>query len=199
MGNSLNGMTYYLGYTNEEKNPLEEYYNKLKQDIDKNNDNIITKEELEEYIADLTKKIDKNNDNLITKEEINEYIMTATKNNLEEIEKWKQAYDELNEKYENLLESMTSGQPPEQIDSKLSAISTQALKNYIKTEIIEGSANLRLVPDPLERKIYLIVLKTLLMSLEGLFNTTSLDVLNHRISFAINPIPEKINKISKKN
>ena len=51
----------------------------------------------------------------------------------------------------------------------------------------DPEANLRLIPDPLEKKIYLAVYKTIMKSLEGLFNTTSIDLLNHKISFLIEP------------
>lgn len=67
-------------------------------------------------------------------------------------------------------------------------ISIEAIEEYIESQIIKSSSNLQFVPDPLERKVYLNVCKTVMESLKTMFNTTSIDVLNHRITFNITPI-----------
>jgi len=207
MGNTLNGIKYYMGYNQEQPilNPnelntqiesdralrLEAEIESLRQQIDQNKDQIVTKEELNSYFDILTNKIDNNDDGKISQSELEQYVQSQLNQSNQEVEKWKQAYELLHEKYEALEDRIRSEQAQE---VKISQISNQALKDYIKSEIIETDANLKLIPDAAEKRIYLTLLKTIMKSLEGplegLFNTTSVDVLNHRISIAINPIPE---------
>lgn len=173
--------------TNEirEKN-LEERIRSLQDQLDQDRDNSVTKDELKEYFEKLSSKIDQNSDGVITHDELESYVETQLESSQGEIEKWKTAYENLHDKYEQLLDQLRS-EETRVID--VSQVSPQALKDYIKSEIINTDANMGLVPDALEKKIYLAVYKTIMNSLEGLFNTTSVDLLNHRISFAIQPVP----------
>lgn len=173
--------------TNEihDKN-LEEQIKTLQEQIDQDRDNSVTKDELKEYFEKLSSKIDQNSDGVITHDELKSYVETKLETSKEETELWKTAYENIHNKYEELLEQLRS-EETRVID--VSQVSPQALKDYIKSEIINTDANMGLVPDALEKKIYLAVYKTIMKTLEGLFNTTSVDLLNHRISFAIQPVP----------
>lgn len=204
MGNRLiDGIKYYLGYgeTDEIKTPeelktiidheqkLEHEIEKLRNQLDRNNDNVVTKDELFSYFDELGEMIDLNNNNQIDMNEIKQYINDQIKSQIEETEQWKEAYEILHDKYEDLLETVITDHQPELRESN---ISPKALKQYIENEILnDADANMRLVPDKLERKIYLTVYKTIMKSLQGIFNTTSVDLLNHRVSFVIQPIPEE--------
>jgi chromosome segregation ATPase len=199
MGNIYSDIKQYLGYEQPILNPdqlltqtqeirtqiLENQIKNLHEKIDKNKDNIVTKDELKDYFDTLSLKIDKNSDGVITKDELEAYVNRQLSQSKDEIEQWKNAYNNLNEKYETLLDQLRS---EETRTIEVSQVSSQALKDYIKSEIIDSDANLKYVPDALERKVYLTVYKTIMKSLEGLFNTTSIDFLNHRVSFAIQPI-----------
>jgi hypothetical protein len=174
--------------TTENKNQpqeLETRLQQLEQLLDRDRNNIVTKDELHNYFSQLTDKIDKNSDGIITRSELEWYVNTQIKTGQEEVEKWKSSYETLHNNYEQLLDKLRS---KEKVIAE-SNISSEALKEYIQTEIIDTDANLGLVPDILEKKIYLTVYKTIMKSLEGLFNTSSVDLLNHRISFSIYPIP----------
>ena len=210
MGNIYSGIKQYLGYeepilspkqliktTNQinQKN-LEERIQSLQEQMDQDRDNIVTKDELNEYFKQLASKIDQNSDGVITHEELESYVEEQIKSSKDEIEKWKSSYQTLHAKYEQLLDQLRD---EETRTIEVSQISSQALKDYIKSEIINTDANLGLVPDAIEKKIYLTVYKTIMKSLEGLFNTTSIDLLNHRISFAIQPISLEQRQVSKKN
>ena len=199
MTSLLNGIKYYLGYettdiltptqlNSDVNEKLQAEIDDLRAQLDKNKDNIVTKDEFTQYINTLSNKIDTNNNNQIDHDEIREYINSQLEKTIDETEKWKQAYENLHDKYEILLDNIISDNPPEINESN---ISTKALKEYIQKEIIEDAeANLRLIPDKLERKIYLTVYKTIMKSVEGIFNTASVDVLNHRVTFNIQPVPE---------
>ncbi len=210
MGNIYSEIKQYLGYeepilsprqliktTNQinQKN-LEGQIKTLQDQMDKDRDNIVTKDELNEYFKQLASKIDQNSDGVITHEELESYVEKQIKSSKDEIEKWKSSYQTLHTKYEQLLDQLRD---EETRTIEVSQISSQALKDYIKSEIINTDANLGLVPDALEKKIYFTVYKTIMKSLEGLFNTTSIDLLNHKISFAIQPISLDQRQVSKKN
>lgn len=162
----------------------DERIKQLEQKIDTNNDNIVTKSELDHYFKMMSDKIDKNGDGVVSKTELELYVNSKLNNN-SETEKWKQAYEKLYDTHVDLLDQVKGDQPIE-IESN---ISEKALKDYIKTEIIDTDANLGLIPDALEKKIYLTVYKTIAKSLESLFNNTNLDTINHRVRISINPIP----------
>lgn len=200
MGNVYGTIKYYLGFDDNILTPkelsdqaseikadmVEEEIKILKKELDRNRDNIVTKDELNHYFEILASRIDKNKDNVITHDELEIYVSEQLEKSKQEIEKWKTAYKQIHNRYETLLDKLRD---EETRTIEVSQISSQALKDYIKTEIIDTDTNLRLIPDPIEKKIYLTVYKTILKSLEGVFNTTSVDLLNHRVSFAIQPIP----------
>jgi len=62
--------------------------------LDKNNDNLVTKDELEDYFKSLSDKIDKNNDGVISKEELEDYLKTESDQKDIEIAEWRQLYQE---------------------------------------------------------------------------------------------------------
>jgi len=179
--------TQLINSTDQIRNiTLQEQIKLLQEQIDQDRDNKVSKTELEQYFDQLTNRIDKNTDGVITHDELESYVDEQLKLSNAEIDEWKTAYEKLYEEYESLLDEIRYGQTKV---FDLSQISSHAIKDYIESELIQTDANLRLIPDPLERKVYLTVYKTIMKSMEGLFNTTSLDLLNHRISFSIQPIP----------
>jgi hypothetical protein len=147
------------------------------EQINQREDNIVTKDELEKYISQLSYKIDKNSDEIVVQ---NKQLVESR----EEAKKWKNAYITLHTNYEKLLDDVRS----RSLIMEPSNISSEAIKDYIKTEIIDTDANIGLIPDILEKKIYLTVCKTIMKSLESMSNTTSINLLNHKISFYIRPI-----------
>ena len=203
MGNIISNMKNYIIGNNED----DTYNNQNKQetirhqieimkqqidDLDKNKDNIVTKDEMKIYFDSLTTKIDKNSDGKVTKDELKSYV---TDNLM-----WKQEYDILLEKYTDLLDNpnFVLGNDTTSRKTITNIISTKALKQYINDEIIESSANLKLVPDSIERKLYLPIYKTIMESLKSLCNTTSIELMNHEIKMSICPIiPNIPNKNSK--
>ena len=200
MGNTVTIIKQYLGYeeeiltpeqvtdsiNNTKQNTLEEQIKSLQLQIDQDRDNKVTKDELRLYFDQITDQVDKNTDGVITHDELENYVNAQMDLSNKETEKWKNAYEKLHEKYDNLLDTLRL-EETKVLD--ISQISTQALKDYVESEVIGTDANIKLIPDPLERRVYLTVYKTIMKSLEGLFNTTSVDIINHRISFAIQPIP----------
>jgi len=201
MGIVVSTIKPYFGYTETNSNSrtklddhtrtllLEDKVKKLQKKLRQNEiGNYITREELNDYFKNMTNAIDHNLDEVVTKKELEIYVQTQLINSKEEIENWKKSYELLQDRYDKLLDSIKDDTVISTRDIE-SSISTQALKEYIEKEILEDpDANLRLIPDPLERKIYLTVYKTIMKSLEKVCNTTSIDLLNHRLTFNINRI-----------
>ena len=189
MGNIITNMKNYIIGNNDQKdqnnqnNNLKRQMEIMKQqidDLDKNKDNIVTKDEMETYFNSLTTKIDKNSDGKVTKDELKSYIG----NNL----MWKEEYNNLLEKYTDLLDNIGNDGNDGNDGKTRNIISTKALKQYINKEIIESDANLKLVPDAIERKLYLPIYKTIMESLKGLCNTTTIELMNHEIKISIHPV-----------
>ncbi len=155
---------------------------KLRNEMDANKDNQVTKEELVTYFAKLSDRIDQNNDGVISQKELDAYLS----NQKEEIEHWKSQYDQINEKYEALL-SHVQNSVIENNSSNISMISDNSLKEYIKNEIMDSRSNIKLIPDSIEKRAYLSVYRAMMRSIEAMCQTTTIDLLNHRITFKIVP------------
>lgn len=173
-------------HDNVRNNTLEKA-EELKTKLDIDGDRIITKNELDKYFELLSVKIDENSDGKIDKLELEKYVDEKLNFSKSEIEKWKTAYNKLEIEYNRLMDMIKRNEQHSNIEEHDSYISVNTIKKYIKEEVMDTDANLKYVPDPLEKKIYLIVYKTLMKTLENLFNTTGVDFIGHRISIKIVP------------
>ncbi len=206
MGNAYSEIANYLSGSDgsdgselsDTNSDLASQLKSLQTQIDQDRNNIVTKDELNDFFVQLANKIDKNSDGIISKDELETYVDTQLKASRDEVEVWKKSYETLHDKYDQLLDSYNNNSynnnnsySDQQKPNLTSNISQQALKDYIKNEIINTDANLSLVPDVLEKKIYLAVYRTVMKTLESLFNTTTIDLMNHQIKFAIQPIPQE--------
>jgi len=73
--------------------------NNLEDQVKQLQNNTVTKEELSKYLSSM---VDKNLDGIITRDELESYVQSQLTHKQEETEKWKQAYDNLYEKYSEL-------------------------------------------------------------------------------------------------
>jgi len=164
---------------------------KIKTEIDENDDDLVTKEELRAYFEKLADKIDKNNDGIITNDELEQYVNNKLSDREKEVEKYKTMYDELLYNFQLLEEKYKSLKANRNVKGKeterLSFVSTKALQEYIQKELIESDANITWIPDAVEKKAYLGIYKTAMEAVEKLANTTSIEILNHKLSFHIEP------------
>lgn len=200
MGSALSSIQYYLGWqdvesleqvigstSNIHQDVTQDEVDNLLAVIDLNKDNYVTKVELQEYFDLLSSKIDQNNDGVVSKTELEGYVESKLKMSDKELEKWKHSYQVLFEEYETLKENL---QMEEGRVLEVSNISNRVLKDYIQNEIIDTESNIKMLPDVIERRLYLKLYKTMLKSIEKLSEKTAFDILGHRISFAIQPILE---------
>jgi len=210
---NISPSSLYQSYIESQNKLLSQRIESLQKQIDVDKNNIVTKDELLKYFGQLSDKIDKNSDGVITQNELKSYVNQQLMVSQDEVVKWKNAYEKLYDQYEklktdfdNLEHDYVNNNHTNIIEKENretnggSYISTDALKDYIQHEILDTDANLSLIPDPIERKIYLTLFKTVMKSLlEGLVRTTSVDIANHRWTSSINPIPMDERKTSHKN
>ena len=198
MGNITSGILNYLGWKDAESleqvvgatsnihsEALNDNVNTLINDADTDGDNFVTKAELEHYFDRLSNKIDSNSDGVVSKDELEKYVRLQLDLSNRELSRWKESYEVLYEEYEELKESLLK---EETRVLEISNISNRVLKDYIEKEIIHTNSNIKMLPDIIERRAYLKLYKTLLKSIEKLSNKTALELLGHKISFAIQPI-----------
>ena len=143
--------------------------------------NYVTKEDLSHFFQE----IDKNKDNVITKDELDKYMKKYSK----DTKKWKQKYLNLLQDYE-MLKQDSDAQNIEKTsrdNEHLSSISLLAVKDYVENEIMKTDANSKYIPDSIERKAYLSVYKTILEALCQLSNSTELTLLNHKLTLHLEP------------
>lgn len=150
------------------------------------NDNLVTKEEL----ANLISSIDKNHDDVITKNEVKSYIDEQLYDKTQEIQEWKLKYSNLLLDYKMLLEEnmIKTRDTQNEEDVQKSTISVLALQDHIQNEILDSESNIKWVPDPIERRAYLTVYKSIMEAIQQLSNTTSLTILNHKVNLHVEPL-----------
>lgn len=172
---------------------LENQVNELKQKIDINQDNLVTKDELIQYFSQLTDKIDSNNDGVITQDELENYVKTQMVDKDKEVEKWKKLYEEaslktqiLEEENHRLKAYLDFATGEETIERK-SYVSTKCISDYIEDNILSSEANSKYIPDSLERKTYISFYKSGLENLKQFCDTSSFGMANHKISMILEP------------
>lgn len=156
---------YSNAEVSDNHNRLTSELNALKEKLEQH----VSKEELESYVTSLIH----NTNNINSINNIKEYELNK------EITMWKDKYEELQEKYDNVLYNHIL---PRSFSSEV-VISDAALKEYVISKILETDANLSLIPDSFERKIYINTYRTLLQTI-GSFNA---ELANHKLSIVIQP------------
>lgn len=174
--------------SNIHNNLLEQNVSLIHHTADLNADNLVTKDEMREYFNSLSEKIDKNNDGMISKDEVEEYVKEQLILSRDETDKWKKEYERMYNKYQELEEKLRM---EDARVLEVSTISNKRLKEYIQSEILDTDNNNTWIPDPIEMRAYLTLYKTFLKSIEKLSEKTAFEILNHKISFAIQPVEPK--------
>lgn len=152
------------------------------------NDDKVSKQDL----SRLFQEIDKNRDDVITKNELDKYISKHLDGRMQEIEHCKYKYEMLLQDHQLLQEDYNKLKTKSQTQLPQSTISISAVKDYVQNEIMSSDANSKYIPDPIERKAYISIYKTLLESLTQLSNSTTLNILNHKVTIHLEPL-EKYN------
>ncbi len=162
--------------------------------IDKNHDNVVTKDEMENWAEGHKKDLEK-----LEKERIklsnklkkvqNEYKDQLAKKEEENIklkqdlETAKQKAEELHHYVDTLLEQIDTGSIPE---SKIhSIISINKIDKYVEEMLKNENINIRGFPDSIEKAIYKNVFRLILLILSQISEKTGVDIIGHHIGLII--------------
>lgn len=105
---------------------------------------------------------------------------------LEKHQNWEKRYQNLLLDYQ-ILESQVKARSVSNSVTKDSSISIPNLEKYIQEQILATDANSHYIPDPIERRVYLTIYKTVLETILQMSNTTSVNMFGHKITFQIEP------------
>jgi len=178
-------------------------------DIDADGDGIITREEVHQYVGAEVEKCQRIYDERLnewktlyekkmsvkdeTIEELRDVLDIQVKEKEKELEEWKTSYDELHQKYSNLMDDMRKKAYKKQdFLPKSSGISPEAIEDAVKEILADPNLNLKKVPDFVEKRLYHNIIWITLMVLERMFAGVSVDAFGHEFHLIMNPKPEPI-------
>lgn len=183
-------------------NSIKHELDQLKERIDTNDDQMVTKDEMMKHVNELMSKMDTDKDGVVSTDEYQSYIDTRleplqdkidewknlyelTADRLEEanneINRWKGLYEDLESRYDRLVDDTIDKSP---IQS--SHISKDLVRKYVEDKIIANkNLNIRLVPDSIEAKTWTFVLTELLEGFDSMIEHAGMDMINHRLSLGI--------------
>lgn len=124
-----------------------------------------------------------------TKERLkNKYSKKLTDVEIER-DKWKNAYEALYTQHTNLLESIVdaekSGDKP---NANASAISDKAVAIFVDQMLADPNINIRLLPDSIERPLYINIVKFNLALLQKTLANVSAEVIGHSVQLSMRPV-----------
>lgn len=171
----------------------------IEEKADLNGDGVVTKKELKEYAAGELQLKDSEILNLrcelsrlqqeITelKEKKHNRIIKAER----EADKWKDAYNELYKRQEELINNIQDGKNKKDPNDM---ISNQAIEKFVDDMLADPNINIYLLPDSIEKPIYMNILKIMLSVLQKTFNHTNLDLIGHEFKIRMKPTNDNIKK-----
>ena len=172
---------------------LQARMDKLEKAADLDGDGIVTKKELKEYSA---KEIQLRDSEILMlraektrleqelihlRDEMNRTRVAVEK----ETSKWIKAYDTLHASHEAYLEK-----EKEDHDQKPQTISNKAVERFVDELLADPNINIYMLPDTIERPLYVNTLKILLNIIQKMFNHTNLDLIGHEVKMQMHPTLE---------
>jgi len=176
-------------------------------DIDADGNGVITREEVHQYVGAEVEKCQRIYDErlnewkrlyeekMFVKDEIIEKLQNGldirVKEKEKELEEWKTSYDELHQKYSDLMDDMRKKSYKKQgFISKSSGISPEAIEDAVKEILADPNLNLKKVPDFVEKRLYHNIIWITLTVLERMFVGVSVDAFGHEFHLTMNPKPD---------
>lgn len=153
---------------NQIQKQFEERLKRLEEQVDANNDGIISRNEMETFLSSRLQFHD------------NELNSVKT-----ELGKYKQAYENIKLQHDALKEQIRENNPTEM---SISNVSDVLLDRYIVEQM--KKSNIPYILDPIEKEMKKLPIKIMLESLESLSNNLTFDFANHRVKLIIEPILE---------
>ncbi len=175
---------------------LQARMDKLEKAADLDGDGIVTKKELKEYSA---KEIQLRDSEILMlraektrlEQELTDLRgeMNNTREAVEkETSKWIEAYDTLHARHEAYLEM--NAKEKEEHDKESPAISNKAVERFVDELLADPNINIYMLPDTIEKPLYVNTLKIFLNIIQKMFSHTNLDLIGHEVKMQMHPTLE---------
>lgn len=151
--------------------------NRLEADLNK--DGIVTRDELIKYNS---KEIELRDSEIVSlrSDKIKLEAEISKLNN--DLISWKSAYNDLHKKHESYISSDIGERPV-----RNSQISNKAINCFVEEILADPNLNIQLIPDKIEKPMYVNTLKIMLSVMEKVFNNINIDVIGHELKVQIKP------------
>ena len=130
--------------------------------------------------------VDANHDGLVTRKEMEAYINAQLEEKEQEAIHWRQAYDDLFKKHNQVLEQLARDNTLDA--AKQSNISGDAVQKFVDELLADPNVNIYGFPDKIEAALYRNVIRMILGAMENLFNNVNVDFIGHKITMAMVPV-----------
>ena len=185
MGNIINNLTRddsLLDYA-ELRQELSDLYTK----VDRNNDNIVTKDEMDEWSIKYKDALAKNKKKIkIIQNQFKERLAAKETeiNDLHSELKTEQHNNaQLKQQLDTLLEHIDTGNiDPDELES---VISSAKINHYVDEILANEGINIKGFPDAIEKAIYKNVFKIILLVLAKLTEKVDVDILGHNLRLIV--------------
>lgn len=81
------------------------------------------------------------------------------------------------------------GAPTQKKEDLVSEEQKKFIEQYAEKLLASSSVNLKMVPDVMEKKMYIVLLTIILSEMKESLEKTSIVILGHEITFSFKPIP----------
>lgn len=166
---------------------LQDRLSRLESAADLNKDGFVTKKELDEYISRQLADKDAELSSLrIDKMRLQEKLDQERKN----VIKWKQAYDDLHKRHEDYLQMLANKENDASASPASQHISNQAIGRFVDELLEDPNINIYMLPDSIEKPLYVNFLKIFLSLLQKILHNTNLDLIGHEFKVNMRPTLE---------
>jgi len=172
------------------------------EDIDADGDGVITRTEVHNYVRDELQTMKENYDERMEEwKSIYEQKLDAKDENIQnlkdllesqlsqkdaEIEEWKQSYNDLYDRYSQLLNDVRK-ENYEPYVATVGNISQASVEKAVEGILSDPNLNLKKVPDWIERKLYFNIVWIILIIVQRIIGSVKVGALGHEFSVIMNP------------
>lgn len=158
---------------------IEARMNKLESAADLDGDGFVTRAELERYTS---RELELRDSEILLLRNEKIRLEKDIDCALDENKRLQKAYDELYKRHETFVETVTVGENTSQ------TVSNAAIEKFVDELLVDPNINIYMLPDSIEKPLYMNTLKIFLGIIQKMFNNTSLDIIGHQVTMNLEPI-----------
>lgn len=158
---------------NEDLEDLRVRLERIEREADLDGDGVVTKAELQKWSAN----------ELHAKDTEITFLRAELAEARQKNKRWEGLYKKLHERYEELQGTVAKGE----VRPANESISTTAVEAFVDELLEDPNINIYMLPDSVERPIYVNTLKMVLSMLQKTLNKTNLDIIGHQFKVVMEP------------